>query len=530
MTMGITMTTGMGTTITTLTTEDLAMEAVFDAYVMVDWSAESRPKTGPDSIWWACLERVGGAVVERAVSNPPTRAQAVAELADLLSDLSARGLTVLAGFDFCFGFPAGFAEKIGAADWRGTWRRIAAEVMDGPDNANDRFQAAARLNQRVGDGPGPFWGCPKASASPALAATKPDSFAFAEKRLTEQRLPMTKPVWQMAYAGNVGSQTLVGIPCAWELRRHPWLAEATRVWPFETGLVPLEKCSGWRILMAEIYPSMVPAASAEGEVKDCAQMLALARHFAALDAKGRLGELFAGDPGLSKAERRIAEREEGWILGAAAPVQVDLHAWVKDPAAIYRESFATIRREIDVDALSPALADVVVRIVHACGMTEIVADMAWSDGAAEAGRAALAAGAPILVDAQMVAHGIIGRRLPKANRVICTLNEPSVAGMAITLGTTRSAMAVELWRPHLDGAIVAIGNAPTALFRLLEMIKEGAPRPALVLGFSVGFIGAAESKDALIQSGLPFIALRGRRGGSAMAAAAVNALAGENEA
>lgn len=505
------------------------MEAVFDAYVMVDWSAESRPKTGPDSIWWACLERVGGVLVERAISNPPTRAQAVAELADLLSDLSARGLTVLAGFDFCFGFPAGFAEKIGAADWRDTWRRIAAEVMDGPDNTNDRFQAAARLNQRVGNGPGPFWGCPANAAGPALESTKPTHFAFAEKRLAEQRLGGTKPVWQMAYAGSVGGQTLLGIPCAWELRRHPWLAEMTRVWPFETGLVPLEKCSEWRILMAEIYPSMVPVTVSDGEVKDRAQVLALARHFANLDGKGRLSALFAGDPGLTEAERHRAAKEEGWILGAAAPKRVDIHGWIKDPAEIYRESFATIRREVDLDSLSPALADVVVRLIHACGMTDIMGDLEWSDGAAEAGCAALAAGAPILVDAQMVAHGIIERRLPKANRIICTLNEPSVSRMAAELGTTRSAMAVELWRPHLEGAIIAIGNAPTALFRLLEMIKDGAPRPALVLGFSVGFIGAAESKAALAQSGLPFLTIHGRRGGSAMAAAAVNALAKGNE-
>ncbi|WP_420844456.1 precorrin-8X methylmutase [Magnetospirillum aberrantis] len=203
-----------------------------------------------------------------------------------------------------------------------------------------------------------------------------------------------------------------------------------------------------------------------------------------------------------------------------------MHDWVKDPAAIYAQSFSTIRDEVELETLPEALRDVVVRITHACGMTDVVDDLSWSDGAAEAGIKALADGAPILVDAEMVAHGIIGRKLPRANRVICTLNDPSVAEAAKSLGTTRSAMAVELWRPHLEGAVVAIGNAPTALFHLLELMEEGAPRPALVLGFAVGFVGAAESKEALIQSGLPFIALRGRRGGSAMAAAAVNALAG----
>ncbi|MCR6629546.1 MAG: precorrin-8X methylmutase [Magnetospirillum sp.] len=203
-----------------------------------------------------------------------------------------------------------------------------------------------------------------------------------------------------------------------------------------------------------------------------------------------------------------------------------MHGWIKDPAAIYAESFATIRREVDLRAVPADLHDLVIRVVHACGMTDIAADLAWSEGAADAGRQALAQGAPILVDAEMVAHGIIARKLPRANRVVCTLNDPVVAPTAKSLGTTRSAMAVELWRSQLEGAVVAIGNAPTALFHLLEMIEEGAPRPALVLGFAVGFVGAAESKQALIQSGLPFVALRGRRGGSAMAAAAVNALAG----
>ena len=167
-----------------------------------------------------------------------------------------------------------------------------------------------------------------------------------------------------------------------------------------------------------------------------------------------------------------------------------------------------------------------VRIIHACGMTDIAQDLAWSDGAGAAGAKALADGAPILVDAEMVAHGIIKRRLPRNNKVVCTLNDPAVPGAAKSVGTTRSAMAVELWRPMLEGAVIAIGNAPTALFRLLELIEDGAPKPALILGFPVGFVGAAESKEALLQSGLPFIALRGRRGGSAMAAAAVNALAG----
>jgi len=200
-------------------------------------------------------------------------------------------------------------------------------------------------------------------------------------------------------------------------------------------------------------------------------------------------------------------------------------AWISDPAEIYRQSFATIRAEADLARMPGDLADLAVRVVHACGMTEIAADLAWSEGAGLAGARALKGGAPILVDAEMVAHGIIRRNLPAANRVICTLNEVSQAE-ARDAATTRSALGVEKWLPHLDGSIVAVGNAPTALFRLLELIAAGAPRPAVILGFAVGFVGAVESKDALIASGLPHVALKGRRGGSAMAAAAVNALAG----
>ncbi|MDO8608446.1 MAG: precorrin-8X methylmutase [Phaeospirillum sp.] len=202
-----------------------------------------------------------------------------------------------------------------------------------------------------------------------------------------------------------------------------------------------------------------------------------------------------------------------------------MSGWINDPAEIYRQSFATIRTESDLDRIPADLTDLAIRVTHACGMTDIIADLAWSDGAGAIGRAALAAGKPILVDAEMVAHGIIRNRLKAGNAVVCTLAEASAAA-ARAAGATRSALAVECWGDRLDGAVVAIGNAPTALFRLLELIAAGGPRPALILGFAVGFVGAVECKDALIASGLPHVALRGRRGGSAMAAAAVNALSG----
>ena len=164
-------------------------------------------------------------------------------------------------------------------------------------------------------------------------------------------------------------------------------------------------------------------------------------------------------------------------------------------------------------------------------MVDVIQDLAFSEGAATAGRNALLNGAPILCDARMVAEGVTRARLPADNQVICTLNDPSVAALARDMGNTRSAAALELWRPHLQGAVVAFGNAPTALFRLLEMIDDGAPRPALILGFPVGFVGALESKAALAQDsrGIPYVVVHGRRGGSAMAAAAINALASEKE-
>ncbi|MEU9995448.1 precorrin-8X methylmutase [Streptomyces sp. NPDC050848] len=203
----------------------------------------------------------------------------------------------------------------------------------------------------------------------------------------------------------------------------------------------------------------------------------------------------------------------------------------KDGAEIYRQSFATIRAEADLAGLPADVAQVAVRMIHACGMTDLVRDIAHSPQVVTHARAALRAGAPILCDAQMVASGVTRRRLPADNEVVCTLSDPSVPALAAELGTTRSAAALELWRDRLEGSVVAIGNAPTALFHLLEMIAKGAPRPAAVLGIPVGFIGAAESKDALAaqQLGLDYLVVRGRRGGSAMTAAAINALAHEAE-
>ena len=201
-------------------------------------------------------------------------------------------------------------------------------------------------------------------------------------------------------------------------------------------------------------------------------------------------------------------------------------AYLRDGDAIYERSFAIIRAEADLSAFSPEEADIVVRMIHACGLVEAARHIGFGGDLAGAARKALAAGAPILCDAEMVAHGVTRARLPARNEVICTLRDARVPALAQKLGTTSSAAALELWSEQLGGAVVAIGNAPTALFRLLEILAEGADRPALVLGFPVGFVGAAEAKQALIGfgCGLSHIALKGRRGGSALAAAAVNAL------
>ncbi|MGV9555614.1 precorrin-8X methylmutase [Streptomyces sp. NPDC003522] len=210
---------------------------------------------------------------------------------------------------------------------------------------------------------------------------------------------------------------------------------------------------------------------------------------------------------------------------------VTTHVYEKDGASIYRQSFATIRAEADLAGLPADISQVAVRMIHACGMVDLVQDLSYTPAVVAHAREALRSGAPILCDVQMVASGVTRKRLPAGNDVLCTLSDPAVPELAAKMGTTRSAAALELWRDRLEGAVVAVGNAPTALFRLLEMIEEGSPRPAAVIGVPVGFVGAAESKDALAAhpSGLEHLVVRGRRGGSAIAAAALNAIASEEE-
>jgi precorrin-8X/cobalt-precorrin-8 methylmutase len=205
--------------------------------------------------------------------------------------------------------------------------------------------------------------------------------------------------------------------------------------------------------------------------------------------------------------------------------------YVRSPREIYRRSFATIRAEADLGGLPPDMADVAVRIVHASGMVDILGELAWTPDFVAAAKGALEAGAPILTDTRMLAEGIMPRRLPAENPVICNLYEPEVIARAKEADITRAICAVDAWGERQGGALVAIGNAPTALFRLIERLKAGAPRPAAILAFPVGFVGAAESKQALVDHdlGVPYLTLLGRRGGSALAAAAVNAMGKHGE-
>jgi precorrin-8X/cobalt-precorrin-8 methylmutase len=537
---------------------------MFDSFVIVDWSAASQPKTGRDSIWICAVDRDG---VERLVENPQTRHSAKILLRELLSDATARGERVLLGFDFPFGYPAGFAQRLGlqgAPPWRAVWDEIAARLKDAENNSNDRFTVAAEFNRRVSNRAFPFWGCPARFTDDFLGPKHHNGHAadgLAEKRLIDRWMVGAQPCWKLAYTGSVGSQSLTGIPVVRALRDDPGWAQRARIWPFETGLAVPDAA---QIVFAEVWPSWWRGDihGDYGPPNDKAQVRTVARIFASADGTGALPMWFVGDPDLTAEQRRIVETEEAWTLGvtrarqrsapastptlprsrgredrresggrvgAAARSAAKKYDYLRDPEAIYRASFAAIRNEAEADlARFPAgLRPLALRLAHAAGDVAILDDLVASRGAVQAGRRALAAGMPILVDAEMVAAGIIRDRLPAQNRIVCTLHEAEVAKLAAAQRTTRSAAAVELWRPHLKGAVVAIGNAPTALFRLLELLAEGAERPALVLGFPVGFVGAAEAKEALtgFGGGLGYVALRGRRGGSAMAAAAVNALA-----
>ncbi len=483
--------------------------SLFDGYLMVDWSSSSVPATGADSIWIAWLR--GG---DLRLTNPETRVQAMAEIADILREATARGERVLAGFDFPFGYPEGTAHALTGGDWRDLWRLLSDQIIDDDHNANNRFKVAARLNQRF-PGVGPFWGHPSRHTYDDLAKTCGQGYGETlppRNRYAEEG-NRAQEVWKLFGIGSVGSQALTGIAALERLRANL----PCRVWPLET----LGEDEGH--VLAEIYPSMLPPHPGES-VKDAGQVRRLAEVFAVLDRRGDLREVLR-KPLDMPAKVRL---EEACMLGqdCVELLTAAMPTYLKDPAAIYRQSFETVRAEADFSKLPKDLHPVATRLIHACGMVDLPQDLSFSDDIYTAAHTALTNGAPILCDCEMVGAGIIRRYLSE-NEVIVTLNDPRTPNLSANLKTTRSAAAVELWRDHIEGAIVAIGNAPTALFHLLEKLDQGWPKPAAILAFPVGFVGAAESKAALSANpgNTPFIALQGRRGGSAMASAAVNAFA-----
>lgn len=490
---------------------------LFDRYIAVDWSAANERRTGKDSIWIAELGRDGA----QPSVNPPTRAEATALLIERIKLARAAGERVMVGLDFVFGYPRGAARAIaGKAGWRAMWQAIEEAVTDTSENKSNRFEVASKFNRVLEVAH--FWGHPPHHRYADLAPTRPqhDYLHISEHRLAEKYARGPQPVWKLSGIGSVGSQSLLGIPRLSQLKSE--FAEA-RIWPFETAfeedLSPLT--------FVEMYPSLFEV-SGKVEPKDREQVEVAVARFADLDAAGFLREFLSAPSILLSTQRREAIEEEGWIAGVGHEhlLQMSQTRYLRDPEAIYTQSFAIIREETDLSRFSGGARDVVVRMIHACGMTDIVDDIRIGGDPVAAATEALAARAPIFCDAEAVRSAITTRNL-KGNEVLVLLNDTRTPELALRHETTRSAAAVDLWRDRLGGAIVVIGNAPTALFRLLELLDGGAPKPAAIIATPVGFVGAAESKSALVagKHGIPYVTLLGRRGGSAIAAAALNAIA-----
>jgi hypothetical protein len=301
------------------------MSRLFNAYVMVDWSSAAAPKTGKDSVWIGVIKRDIRFRPSFEAFNPPTRAAAEAQLKEIIADLRRRNDKALIGFDFNLGFPAGTAEalKLKSHDWSALWAFLAANVVDKADNTNNRFAVAAKMNRLMTDEARPFWGSPPKDAQRWLATTKPAEHGADVPpvlRLTEEAAQglgksAPKPVWQMMGAGSVGGQVMVGVPA---VRRFlEFMGDKAVVWPFQTGwkaIAPAD-LDGREVVVAEIYPSLIPAKAEPGEIPDRAQVRALCEHFAKLDEQGRLGQAFAAPAGAAEASVEKVEREEGWILG-----------------------------------------------------------------------------------------------------------------------------------------------------------------------------------------------------------------------
>ena len=297
------------------------MPRLFSAYVIVDWSAASKPTTGADSIWIGVLKRDVRFRLAFESFNEATRSAAEARLNTILGDLKKRSERALVGFDFPLGFPRGFAEalKLKGEPWRAAWDELGKRVVDKPTNVNNRFNVAAQLNRLLTDGPFPFWGAPPKDVQTTLSATKPRPHGpddLPEFRHADLAAKGAASIWKTYYNGSVGGQAIMGIPLVRRLKDAR--GEAARVWPFETGFRPLTEAelAGVEVVLAEVYPSMHKVQALPGEVKDQAQVRTTAEHFARLDEANKLGAVFGPAKGMAAEAVLDAEREEGWILGA----------------------------------------------------------------------------------------------------------------------------------------------------------------------------------------------------------------------
>ena len=299
------------------------MSRLFSAYVIVDWSAAAKPTTGADSVWIGVVKRDVRFRLTFETFNPPTRQEAETKLAAILDDLKKRGERALVGFDFPLGFPRGFSQALalkGEQPWRAVWDQLNKMVKDKVDNTNNRFGVGSELNRRLTGGPFPFWGVPPKDTLTTLQPKKtrehgPDDLP--EFRHADTAAKGAHSIWKLYYNGSVGGQAIMGIPAARRLKDAR--GDAARVWPFETGFKALTEADleGVQVVIAEVYPSLIKAVPAPGEIKDAAQVRALAEHFAKLDEAGKLAALFGPPKGLAEDVVTAAETEEGWILGAS---------------------------------------------------------------------------------------------------------------------------------------------------------------------------------------------------------------------
>lgn len=292
---------------------------IFDAYLVVDWSAASKPNTGSDSIWLGWLEASSGNYI---TSNPATRDEALELVVSLLTKAVSEDKRLLVGFDFAYGYPKGTTSLLnlqGVSPWETMWRKLASEITDSPGNENNRFEVAADLNKQSSLSEGPFWGCPVSKATDDLSTKKPSPWSdigVAERRSTESRTSSAQPVWKLFYTGSVGSQSLMGIPRLSALLENPQLKQHSVVWPFQTGMKsPLQLEQHWNICHAEIYPSLIEVNLLPGQVKDEAQVIQLAQYFRGLDLEDGLGELFEQPSNIDSTQLADITEEEGWILG-----------------------------------------------------------------------------------------------------------------------------------------------------------------------------------------------------------------------